>query len=92
MKRSVLLIISIVLFVLSCGLFGYLYYQNTTTEKEAKDYGENIKKVQKKIDNEKKEIDEKENEYDKLKETVKEKLEELNIWEEIKEKVEKSLS
>lgn len=92
MKRSILLIISIILLILSCGIFGYLYYQNTILTKDVKDFEGNIKKVKEKINSDKETIKEKEDEYDKLKETVKENLEELNIWEETKEKLEKSLS
>jgi len=92
MKKNILLIISILLFIVSFGICGYLYYQNITLEKDVKDNKTNINKVQEKIDNDKKEIDEKESEYEKLKESVKENLEELNIWEETKENLKQSLS
>ena len=92
MKKNVFLIISIVLLLLSIGTFGYLYYQNMTLENEVKEAKENIKKVEQNIKNEQKEIDTKEDEYEKLKETVKEKFEELSIWEETKETLNKSLS
>ena len=92
MKRSIILIISIILLLLSCGVFAYLYYQNEILNKDVINSQENIKKVQEKISNNEKEITEKESEYEKLKETVKENLEELSIWEETKEKLEKSLS
>ena len=90
--KNILLIISIILFMASVGICGYLYYKNTTLEKEVQDGKANITKVQEKIDNDKKEIDEKENEYEKLKEDVKENLEELNIWEETKKELNQSLS
>lgn len=90
--KTILLIISIFLLIISLGLCGYLYYQNNVLEKEVKDSKDNITKVQEKIDSGKKEINEKENEYEKLKEDVKENLEELSIWEETKEKLNQSLS
>lgn len=92
MKKNILLIISIILLILSCGIFGYLYYQNTILTTNVNDFENNIKKVKEKINNDQEEIQEKEDEYEKLKETVKENLEELNIWEETKEKLNKSLS
>ena len=90
--KNILLIISVLFLVLSISICGYLYYQNNTLEKDVKDNQTNITKVQEKIDSDKKEIDERENEYEKLKEDVKENLEELNIWEETKEKLNQSLS
>ena len=60
-SKSILLIISCLLLVLSLGICGYLYYKNTTLEKEVNDAKTNITKVQEKIDNNKKEIDEQEN-------------------------------
>ena len=90
--KNILLILSILLLILSIGICGYLYYKNTTLEKEVQDNKNNINRVQEKIEKDKKEIDEKENEYEKLKEEVKENLEELNIWEETKEKLNQSLS
>ena len=92
MKKNILLIISIILFLASVGLFGYLYYENKKTENDVKTSQENIKKVAEKIDEDKKEITEKEDEYEKLKEKVKDSLEELNIWEELKAELNKSLS
>lgn len=92
MKKNVFLIISIVLLLLAIGTFGYLYYQNMTLENEVKEANENIKKVEQNIKNEQKELDTKEDEYEKLKEKVKDSLEELSIWEETKENLNKSLS
>lgn len=92
MKKNILLIIAIILFLASIGLFGYLYYENKKTENDVKASQENIKKVAGKIDEDKKEITEKEDEYEKLKEKVKDSLEELNIWEELKAELNKSLS
>ena len=90
--KNILLIISIILLLAVIGLCGYLFYQNITLEKEVNDNKANIAKIQEKINNDEKTLDEKENEYEKLKETVKEKFEELSIWEETKENLNKSLS
>lgn len=92
MKKTIFLIISILLLILAGASYGYLYYQNTEVEKELQDMKENVDKVQETINQEKEEITEKEDEYEKLKEKVKENLEELSIWEEIKESLNKSLS
>ena len=92
MKKNIVFIISIIILVLSIGLFGYLFYQSTILNKDVNDFKNNIKKVQEKINDDKETIQEKESEYEKLKETVKESLEELKIWEETKEKLEKALS
>ena len=92
MKKNIIFIISIVLLLASIGIFGYLFYQNIKLTKDTNAASDNITKVQEKINSDKKEIDEKENEYEKLKESVKEKLEELNIWEETKENLNQSLS
>ena len=92
MKKNVFLVISIVLLLLSIGTFGYLYYQNMTLEEEVKEANENIKKVEENIKTEQQEIDTKEDEYEKLKEKVKENMEELDIWEGLKDELNKSLS
>ena len=92
MKKTIILIISILLLILSVGAFGYLYYQNTKIEKEITTNKENIKKVEETIKNNEKELTEKEDEYEKLKEKVKDSVEELNIWEDLKDQLNKSLS
>ena len=92
MKRSIFLIITIILLLMSIATFGYLLYQNTTLNKDVDNLKTNIVKVKDKINDEKSQINEKEDEYEKLKETVKEQFEELSIWEETKENLEKSLS
>ena len=92
MKKNIFLVISIILLLLSIGLFGYLYFENDKLKKDVSASKENITKVQENIDKDKKEITEKEDEYEKLKEKVKENVEELSIWEETKEKLNKALS
>ena len=92
MKKNVFLAISLLLVILAGGTFGYLYYQNNNVIKEVQELKENINKVETAIQNDQKEITEKEDEYEKLKDKVKENLEELDIWEEIKENLNKSLS
>ena len=92
MKKNVFLIISLLLVILGGTTFGYLYFKNNEVEKEVKDLNKNINKVQKIVDEEQKEITEKQDEYEKLKDKVKLNLEELNIWEELKEELNKSLS
>ena len=92
MKKNIILIITIILLIASIGLFGYLFFENKKLEQNVLESKENIKKVEEKINSDKKEIDKKEDEYEKLKEEVKENFEELSIWEETKEKLEKALS
>ncbi len=92
MKKSVFLVISIFLLLLAAVTFGYLYYKNNELEKEVKELDSNITKVEEAIKKDEAEIDEKEDEYEKLKEKVKDNLEELSIWEGIKEELNKSLS
>ena len=92
MKKNVFLGISIVLLLFAAGTFSYLYYKNHELEKEVQELQNNVSKVEKAIEDDKKELTEKEDEYEKLKEKVKENLEELSIWEEIKENINKSLS
>ena len=92
MKRNVLFIISILLLIISALAFGYLYYQNNEINKEIKESNEKLKKVEQNIKDDKEEITKKEDEYEILKEKDKDTLEELSIWEEIKENLNKSLS
>ena len=92
MKKNVLFVISILLLILAAGTFFYLNHQNTKLEKEVNELKENINKVEETIKNEKQEITEKEDEYAKLKEKVKDNMEELGIWENLKEELNKSLS
>jgi peptidoglycan hydrolase CwlO-like protein len=92
MKKNVFLIISVVLLLLSLGLCGYLFYQNKKLEDDIAANKESIKKVEETIKKGEQEITEKESEYEKLKEKVKDNLEELGIWEGLKEELNKSLS
>ncbi len=92
MKKNVFLGISIVLLLFVAGTFSYLYYKNHELEKEVQELQNNVSKVEKTIEDDKKELTEKEDEYEKLKEKVKENLEELSIWESIKEELNQSLS
>ena len=90
MKRTIALIISIILMLASLGTFGYLYYKNNEIKKETDKYNENIKKLEDTINSEKTEITEKEDEYEKLKEKVKDNLEELEIWENMEKELNKA--
>ena len=81
MKRTIVLIISIILLLASAGTFIYMYHKNNEIKKETDNYSENIKKLENAINDEKTEITEKEDEYEKLKEKVKDSFEELEIWE-----------
>ena len=92
MKKNVFLILSIILLLLSIGTFGYLYYQNNQLEKEVTESNEKLKKAEESIQNDQQAITEKESEYEKLKDKVKESLEELEIWENLKDELNKSLS
>jgi len=92
MKKTVFLIISILLLFLSIGTFIYLSHENNKIEKEINESKDNIKKVEEMIKTDKETLTEKEDEYEKLKEKVKDSLEELNIWEELKTELNKSLS
>jgi len=92
MKKNVFLVISILLLILSLGTFGYLYYENQKIENEINSSKDNVKKVEESIKNDQKQITEKEDEYEKLKDKVKDNLEELKIWENLKDELNKSLS
>ena len=92
MKKNIFLIISILLMLLSVGTFGYLYYENQKLEDEINSSQNNVNKAEETIKNDQKAITEKEDEYEKLQEKVKDNLEELKIWEELKEELNKSLS
>lgn len=92
MKKTIILVVSVLLLLASIGTFAYLYYKNNEIKKEVLESKDKIKKLEDTINNEKTEINQKEDEYEKLKEKVKENLEELNIWEEMKENLNKSLS
>ena len=91
-KSTIFLVISIVLLLLSLGTLGYLYHENQKIESEITSSKESIEKVKNNITANEKTITEKKDEYEKLKEKVKDSLEELNIWEELKEELNKSLS
>ena len=90
MKKTIVLVISIVLLLASIGVFGYLYYKNNEIKKETVKYGENIKKLEKSINDDKEELTEKEDEYEKLKEKVKDSLEELEVWENMEKELNKA--
>ena len=92
MKKTIILVVSVLLLLASIGTFAYLYCKNNEIEKEVLESKDKVKKLEDTINNEKTEINQKEDEYEKLKEKVKENLEELNIWEEMKENLNKSLS
>lgn len=92
MKKNAFLIISILLLILSLGTLGYLYYENQKLENDIASSKESVKKVEENIITDQQEITEKESEYEKLKEKVKDNMEELGIWEELKETLNKSLS
>ena len=92
MKRTIVLVISIIMVLASAGTFAYLYYQNQEIKKEVESSKESITKLEDTISNEKKEIDDKKDEYEKLKEKVQENMKELEIWQDIKEKLNQSLS
>jgi len=91
-KWNVFLIISILLLSLAAGTFGYIFHENQKLNDEINSSKDNIKKIEENLINDQKEITEKENEYEKLKEKVKDNLEELKTWEELKEELNKSLS
>lgn len=92
MRKTIVLVISFLLLLASVGTFAYLYYQNNEIQKEINSSSESVQKLENTINNEKQQIDEKEDEYEKLKEKVQENLEELSIWEDIKERLNNSLS
>ena len=92
MKKNVFLIISIILLILSIGTFVYLYHENKKIENDINESKENIKKVNDTIKKDQETITEKEDEYEKLKEKVKDNLEELEIWQGLKEELNKALS
>ena len=89
--KSIWLIISCIILVISIGIFGFFYFKNSKLSKEIYDLENNIVKVKEKINQNEEEIKEKENKHEKLKEEVKEKIEELEIWQETKEKLNSSL-
>ena len=90
MKKTIILIISILLLLAGIGTFGYLYYKNNEIKEETNKYSENIKKLENAIKEEKTEITEKEDEYEKLKEKVKDSFEELEIWENMEKELNKA--
>ena len=90
MKKTIVLIISILLLWAGIGTFGYLYYKNNEIKEETNKYNENIKKLENAIKDEKTEITEKEDEYEKLKEKVKDSFEELEIWENMEKELNKT--
>lgn len=92
MKKNIILIISSFILVTLIVILGYLFFQNQKLDDEVNKSKENLTKVEEKINNGKVEKKEKEDEYEKLKEELKEQFEELSIWEEIKEKLNKALS
>ena len=92
LTSTIILVISIILLLLSIGTYVYIYNKNQELENEINSSKENVTKVEEAIKNDQKAITEKEDEYEKLKEKVKDNLEELNIWEALKEELNKSLS
>jgi len=89
---TILLVISIILLILSIGTYAYIYHENQKIEDDINSSKDNVTKVEETIKNDQKTITEKEDEYEKLKEKVKDNLEELKIWETLKEELNKSLS
>ena len=92
MKKNIVLILSILLLLASIGTFGYLFYKNNEIKKETDKYSENVKKLEDAINKDKTTITEKEDEYEKLKEKVKDSFEELEIWENMVKELNKVLS
>ena len=92
MKKTVILIISLLLLIGPIGTYLYMNHQNNEIIKEIEVSKKNVKKLEDTINSEKKVIDEKEDEYEKLKDKVKESIEEVGIWESIKEELNKALS
>lgn len=92
MKKTIFLIISSLILIVLIAIFGYFLFQNQKLKDEAVKMKDNIKKTEEKISNSKEEKKEKEDEYEKLKVELKEQFEELSIWEETKEKLNKALS
>ena len=92
MKKTIILVLSIILLLASIGTFVYLYHKNNEIKDETDKYTTNINKLKDTINSEKEEITEKEDEYEKLKEKVKDNLEELEVWENMEKELNKALS
>lgn len=89
--KNIILVITIFLLLTSIGISGYLIYQNKEIDNDLTNLKESITKVETKISGYNSQKEEKQNEYEKLETETKEKIEELNIWKELKEKLEVTL-
>ena len=92
MKKTIILICSIILLLASAGIFVYLKMQNNDLDKELSTLNAKKEEVTEKINNSKEQVKEKENEYEKLKVELKEKVEELEVWKKLEEKLNTALS
>ena len=87
-----ILIISILILAISAGTFIYLKLKNNDENQKLNDLNQSILKVKNKISDNEEEKKEKESKYQELQKEYKEQLEELSIWKETEEKLQKSLS
>ena len=92
MKKNIILGISIVLLILSIGIFVYLKYLNNNLKKEITNLQEKNTIANDVIEKNQDQKKDKENEYEKLKEELKEKVEEYDVWIKLEEKLNTALS
>ncbi len=88
----ILLVLSIVLLLGASFTYLYIKSKNENEVKDVNNLKENMTKVNDKITSNKETKKEKESEYEKLQNDYKQELEELGIWEELEETLQKSLS
>ncbi len=87
-----ILIISIMVLLISLGGFIYLKSKEKNITEEVNTLENGIKDVEEKMNSDEEIKKEKTSEYENLKEELKDKFEELEIWENLEEKLEQALS
>lgn len=86
-KCSILLIISIIFLIGTIVLASYSLLMKQNLEKDIKNLENDIQENKDLINNNEGEKTKLENEYNKLQEELKDKVDEYNVWERIKEKL-----
>lgn len=89
MKKYILLTTSFIILIITITLVSISIVMKNNLESEIKDLNQDIKEKELLIENSSSDKEKLEKEYSDLKEELKDKVEEYNIWENLKEKITK---
>lgn len=89
MKKYILLTTSFIILIITITLVSISIVMKNNLESEIKDLNQDIEEKEFLIENSSSDKEKLEKEYNELKEELKDKVEEYNIWENLKEKITK---